>query len=108
MSREELITAMVMDAIADDYEDFEMVVTEVTRWAAERGIPASQNEIAAGLTILIQAGLAKAYLLSAKPTDWAHEVPEAEWRAALTHPAAAEIPYYFYLTDEGKRALKDS
>lgn len=98
-----------MNAIANDYEDFEWVVDMVGRWAVDDGMETpSPSEVAASLVALIEAGYAKAYVLFARQTDWAHEVAAQEWRAVLTADPLVDVPYYFYITKEGKRVLRDT
>src|SRR5713226_8176853 len=62
------IRNFVLRAIADDYEDFEMVFSEATKWASEDGrIRVTREEVIRGLEKLIEEGYAKAYLLSSQP-----------------------------------------
>ena len=49
MTGEALIRALVMDAIANDYEDLKMVVDEVTEWAKGRGVAVAPAGAAAQL-----------------------------------------------------------
>ena len=53
MTREDEVLDWVINAIADDYEDFEQVFKLAKRWATEGGREApSPTEIAVGLTAL--------------------------------------------------------
>ena len=63
MERDELVRSIVMDAIADDYEDLQTVVGEVSCWSSEHGLALTHGEILDALTGLIDEGLAKAYRL---------------------------------------------
>jgi aryl-alcohol dehydrogenase-like predicted oxidoreductase len=87
-----------MDAIANDYEELGMIVDEVSAWAAERGISVTPEEILTALTGLVQTGLAKAYRLSSShPPEEIHGL----------HRIERQTDYYFLLTPEGKRAIRD-
>ncbi len=65
MPEHTLIRDIVMDAIANDYEDFTTILQEVTTCTRERGLRIEREEVAAILVGLINNGLAKAYRLSA-------------------------------------------
>ena len=96
MQSDELTRALVMAAIADDYEDFKMIADEVTRWTKERGLKVNPSEIHGHLTKLINDGLAKAYRLSQKLG--AKEIPPPSLEDMSTD-------IYFFLTSEGKRSV---
>jgi len=87
----------VLSAIADDYEDLEIVSSEVTKWAKEDGkISVAREEIIRGLEQLIDEGYAKAYVLSPQPPH-AKSVPfSAEHIGELR----------FYITPKGKKLAK--
>ncbi len=91
------IRNFVLRAIADDYEDFEMVFSEATKWASEDGrIRVTREEVIRGLEKLIEEGYAKAYLLSSQPPH-AKPVPfSAEQIGGL----------WFYITPKGKALAK--
>ena len=63
MSREDEVRDWVINAIANDYEDFEQVIDQTRRWATKDG------------------------------------------RVAPSPTEDENMPYYFYVTAEGKRAL---
>jgi hypothetical protein len=100
MNREDRIAPLVMRAIADDYEDMEMVVFEVSRWADEEGLAVSPAEISACLTRLIEQGMAAAYLLrpTAEPPKPVQYLPQSD----------VAKQYTFLLTDRGIRALTEA
>lgn len=92
------IRSMVMDSIANDYEDFRMISREVMKWASERALYVETGEVADALMDLVECGFAKAYRLSANSPFETVERPEAR-----------EISeYYFLLTDEGRASLEHS
>jgi hypothetical protein len=92
------IESLVMSAIANDYEDFDMVVSEVTVWAKRAGLSATSAEIFTNLEKLIEKGMAQAYRLSSTSP------PEV-----ISLPCLDEMPddCYFFLTAEGKASLGD-
>jgi len=71
MDHGEQIQTLIMSAVADDYEDLEMILHEVTRWCLEDGLPFTPNrsDILAGLTALLHNGLVKAYDLWKTPPE---------------------------------------
>jgi hypothetical protein len=98
MERSDLVRALVMDAIANDYEEPGVIVDEVSAWAGERGVSVTTTEILAALTGLVQTGLAKAYRLSAsRPAEEVHGLQQIH----------RETDCYFLLSPEGKLAIRD-
>lgn len=56
------LSSYVLGSIEDDFEDFEMIVYEVTRWAEEDGIySVTEAEIWETLQRLLVSGEARAY-----------------------------------------------
>ena len=96
MTREKFLEELIMDTIANDYEDFDMIVREVTTACAEPVASPSVTEITNGLRRLIDAGLARAYLLS--PTRLPVVVSD------VGQPELSE-GLYFYLTQDGRARL---
>jgi hypothetical protein len=78
MDRDNLMRLFVLDAIVNDYEDFQMVVNEVVGWGAERGLKISLPEVSEALVGLIKDDLASAYQVSATRT-----IERSCWRSAL-------------------------
>ena len=97
VERERLLLDLIMQAMADDYEDFDTILHDVGNWARESGIPLDAAEVEKGIKTLIQNSLARAYHLS--PT----ESPELVRLEDLTIRAPET---YFLLTPEGKLALQ--
>jgi hypothetical protein len=87
---------LIMDAIANDYEDLEMIRHEVKKWSAPDANPPSITDIVEGLVALIDKGLARAYRLSP------HTEVVEDFRNA---PCLDEL--YFYISPRGKAALSD-
>jgi len=67
MSREETLRQMVLSSVANDYESFELIEEQITRWAGEAKIDFTTDELAKHLGDLIRDGLVSAYVLSPQP-----------------------------------------
>ncbi len=76
MNPEQLKPALVMRAIADDYEDLDMITREVIEWGRERKLSITASEVSVVLVQLIESGLAKAFHLS--PLREFPGVPDAQ------------------------------
>lgn len=84
-----------MGAIADDYEDFDMVCAEVSKWARERSLVVEREEIASALQQVIDEGYADAFMYS----------PELR-RYEVTRFSTRRLSgLWFYLSASGKRFL---
>lgn len=78
--RFEAILELVIDAIADDYEDLEMILTtinewypaepELKDWKALKEVPVSRFEVVKALRELTQEGYAQAYIYDAKASQF--------------------------------------
>ena len=65
MNRRELVQRLVLNSISDDYENVDQVILrDVSEWAARCGLTVERAEVVDALAALIEAGLARAYLLS--------------------------------------------
>jgi hypothetical protein len=93
--RQGFIEQSVMDAIADDYEDFDMVCTEVSKWAKVPGGPVTRREIRNALHRVIADGYAQAYVYS----------PELQRYEVTSYSADQVNQLWFYLTRKGKLLL---
>jgi hypothetical protein len=94
--RERWLKESVMSAIADDYEDFDMVCAEVSKWAGERSLEVQRQEIANALQRVIEEGFGDAFIYS----------PEQQ-RYAVTSFSSEEVSnLWFYLSAKGKRSLQ--
>lgn len=96
MEKTALLRSLVMDAIANDYEDFATIVEDVAAWASERDICVTAPEISASLFELVKSGLAKAYALSNSPRE-----------VQLNDPPDGSEGWYFLLTKQGRQAIED-
>jgi len=95
MGRDELVRMLVLNEISDDYESITTINAEVTRVCSHCGLQVTFSEIGQALLELIEAGLAKAYVLSSSAP-----AKEIKWR-----PSTGESPdYYFFQTGRGRVA----
>ena len=93
MQRYVLIRMFVLDVMADDYENLEMIYGELHKFGERCGLTLRASEILAALIQLIELGLAKAYWLWQPPVREIEGVPPLD-----------EIDrYYFWLTEEGRK-----
>jgi hypothetical protein len=85
-----------MGAIANDYEDFDMVCAEVSKWATQRNLMVERHEIANALQQVIEDGYATAFIYS----------PELQ-RYEVTRFSSDKVSnIWFYLSAKGKRCLE--
>jgi hypothetical protein len=95
----QILRRFVMDAVADDYEDFVMIVHEVQRWATEDELSFAEVDIWNALDRLMKDGVVKAWNLPGSrelPIEVHQVTPEARQTC------------YFFLTDRGRAALQES
>ena len=57
-----VIAYYVLSAISNDYESYDMVLDEVTKWAEKDGLLFAQEDILKTLGLVIEKGYAKAYV----------------------------------------------
>ncbi len=91
------ITYLVLSAMSNDYEDFEMVVREACKWAEQDGIIIARQDILRALQELISQGYAQSYVLSSTPP---HVTP-----VDFSMENVGRI--YFYVTPKGQRLVED-
>jgi hypothetical protein len=94
---EKILSEYVLRAIADDYENFERILQDVTGWAAERGIVADHRATQKALEGLVSDGYAQPYLLFSGPPGKAE---------ATSYSAASLDELWFYLTPKGKQCVQ--
>ena len=95
-SRERVIDEFVVEAVANDYENFECVVQQVTKWSARIGLRTTRQELIDALERAIGNGYALAYSLS--PQEPHSQVVEFS-RARLDE-------LWFYVTPKGREFVK--
>jgi hypothetical protein len=98
MDRSELVCNLVLNQIADDYENVDQcILRDVEALGAKLGLTIERSEVVDALSRLIEDGLAKAYLLSSRKPFTTEldgmpplEVIEEDFRT------------YFYITPKGR------
>ena len=90
--RKELVGMFVLDAVADDYENFEKIASTVEDFARRCGLPIALPELLEAVEDLVRSGLVKAYRLS--PTKPVEEVSGVPQRSEI-HSC------YFWVTEAG-------
>ena len=88
----------LLNSMADDYENFEMLFSETLRQAKQQGQVLNRAETLEAIEQLISQGLAQAYILSptppfATPVEFRRSDVEQLW---------------FYITPTGKRFVTSS
>jgi hypothetical protein len=73
--RAQLICMFVLDAIADDYEDLEIISDHVPKLGTRCGLVVLKPEVLKCLKSLIDRGLAAAYRLDKTPPEQFKEMP---------------------------------
>lgn len=96
IERQDALEALVMDAIANDYESLAMIESEVAKWASEEGLCPTPEEIWKALSALMDKGFAKAYRITS--TDVTEVQGQPDRRDLQDH--------YFLLTRDGKSAIR--
>jgi hypothetical protein len=91
---DQMLREYALRAIADDYENLEKILQDVTGWAAERGITADRPRTVMALEALIRDGYAQAYCLTAGPPGKAEPV---------AYSAYSVNDLWFYVSPKGKQ-----
>jgi hypothetical protein len=94
MTKKELMRALVMRAIVDDYEPLDVATKDIQEWDRERDLEITQAQIIQELDELVAQGLASAY---AAPKGRLEEVERSHYELD---------DLYFHLTEEGTRIIK--
>jgi aryl-alcohol dehydrogenase-like predicted oxidoreductase len=97
ITRCELIRRLVLNSIADDYENVDQAILhDVARDGGKLGVTIERSDVVRALAELIEQGLARAYLLSST------EAPrELEGMPSLEQ-AEESFETYFYMTKKGR------
>jgi hypothetical protein len=99
MKRSEFVRRIVLDHIANDYENVDQTVLgEVADFGARCGLVIERPEVVEALAGLIETGLAKAYLLS----NTAIELPGMPAMDVVEE----DFQTYFYVTKAGKELIQ--
>lgn len=93
----QIVKECVIRAVSDDYEEFQRVLTDVTAWAAERGIVVDRGGVLSALEDAIAEGYARAYVLSGT----------APYSTPVQYSAARLGDLWFYVTPQGKQLARE-
>lgn len=78
MADTHLLKTLVMRAVADDYEDLENILAQVSAWGMGQGLFLTKEQILDVLTGLLDAGLIKAYRLTPRSSEQIHGRPKPD------------------------------
>jgi hypothetical protein len=99
MRRRALVRTLVLNSIADDYENLEQITKQVASISADCGMTIPPSEILEALGDLVGAGLAKAYQLSSNEPEEICGMPSAN---EIGSPfLTTENDIYFWVTKKG-------
>jgi ABC-type branched-subunit amino acid transport system substrate-binding protein len=99
IDRHESIRSSVMRSIADDYEEFETIVQDAIKFAADLKVDITRDEISLALKQLVEEGYAQAYVFST----------EAPYSPKPVAAFPDKIPgHWFFLSPKGIEALRDA
>jgi len=100
MNKEKLISEIVLNEIADDYENIDQIIfPSVQKECARLGIQAERSDIVKALADLVEHGLAHAYRLSCRePAKQLEGMPSVDI-------VEEDFTTYFYITRKGKDQL---
>ncbi len=97
MDRDELVRLLVLNAICDDYENVDQVILrDVAADGAKCGLTIERSEVVHALAGLVEDGMAKVYILSAR----APHVTELLDMPEMDIPED-DFKTYFYITKKG-------
>jgi hypothetical protein len=86
----------VLNTVADDYENFDIISTEVAAWAAKEGDIFSKELLATSISQLINDGVVNCYRFST--TNQKYEFAQFEQNKLNE--------LWFYISEEGKKHLE--
>jgi len=75
MKRAELLRHLVMNAMADDYEEFDVIHANVADDSERCGVPFDRSDTLHALIEVVHDGLAKAYRFEGEPEGEMDGVP---------------------------------
>jgi hypothetical protein len=94
-SRERILDELVLEAASNDFESFQCILDQVTKWFDEKGLATSRQEVLDALQRMIREGYALAYLLSSQE-------PHSETVEFL--PDRLD-DFWFYVTPKGRELV---
>ncbi len=88
---------LVLQAVADDFEEFEMIVNEITKCASNKEAAPDVNRIQQALMTAIAEGIVKAY----EPREGHRQLVATEADPQKIHSL------WFYITEQGKIRMQE-
>lgn len=85
----------VVNVVANDYENYELIEKEVLEWAGRERVPATPNAVRGALVAVVKTGLVDSYRFSAASRSY----EKAEFDLAK----ASDL--WFYVSAKGKQYL---
>ena len=95
-NRQRSLDEFIIEAVANDYENFECIVEQVTKWTARTGLHANRQELIDALERAIREGYALAYLLS----------PREPHSQAVDFSRERLDELWFYVTPKGREFVE--
>ncbi len=95
-NRERSLDEFIIEAVANDYENFECIVGQVTKWTARTGLHTNRQELIDSLERAVREGYALAYLLS----------PREPHSQVVDFSRARIDELWFYVTPKGREFVK--
>jgi hypothetical protein len=93
------LTRLVLNAIADDYEDLEIILVDVGKWAEEDGITFGVDDVRASLVELVETGMAKAF-------EYSYAAQNYE-KVSIPCPSDITEDHWFHISEAGKQAMHE-
>jgi hypothetical protein len=94
-SRERILDELVLEAASNDFESFQCILAQVTKWSDEKGLPTSRQEVLEALQRVIREGYALAYLLS----------PQEPHSQTVEFSLDRLDDFWFYVTPKGRELV---
>jgi hypothetical protein len=94
-SRERILDEFVLEAMSNDYESFQCILQQVTKWSDEKTLPARRQEVLEALQRVIRQGYALPYLLS----------PQKPYSQAVEFSPDRLDDFWFHVTPEGRELV---
>jgi hypothetical protein len=95
--RKNFMRDLVMTCMADDYENLEIIMRDVTNWGEGRHVFPTRAEVVSAIEKVIADGYAQSFLLSPRPLH----------STAVAFDLERVDDLYFYLTPVGKKIVKN-
>lgn len=95
MNHAEQIRLMIMDVVANDYEDCDTIAAEVNSWAEEQGLNVTESDLLKLLCDLVRTGHIDAY-----------ELPATSQSPRVLAPEEKCAHAYYLISKAGRRLIE--